>query len=203
MRNTAPADLARVFVAIELPPPVIAALETVQDALAASQLPLRLTGAAGIHLTLAFLGEIPVARVAVVNAAVVASAAAVAPFDLRAEGIGMFPNARVPRVIWAGVEGTAEAMAGLTAVREGIAAQLAAAGFTIDRRFDPHLTLARVRDGATGAERAAIGAAVQALPRPAPAPFAVTQISVMRSVLQRGGAVYSALAQVPLRADSA
>ena len=198
MSQNPTAGVVRVFVAIELPPPVITALTAVQQQLAAQGLPLRLAAPAGLHLTLAFIGEIPAGQVPVLVGAVQQGAAGTGPFQLRAEGLGMFPNARAPRVVWAGVEGAPDAMAALTALREGIATQLRAAGFAFDRRFDPHLTLARVRDGCAPAERARVGAAVQALPGLTPVPFDVTGVSVMRSDLRPGGAVYSRLAHVVL-----
>lgn len=190
----------RTFVAIELPAPVIEALVAVQRQLAAGQLPLRLSAPAGLHLTLAFIGEIPAARVAALIAAVEAGCAGGTPLALRAEGLGMFPNARAPRVIWAGVQGSPAAMAALTRLRAGIVAALAQAGCPTDRHFDPHLTLARVRDGTAPADRARIGAAVQALPTFDAHPFAVDKISIMRSDLRPAGAIYSRLAAAPLHA---
>jgi len=198
MSQNPTAGVVRVFVAIELPPPVITALTAVQQQLAARALPLRLSAPAGLHLTLAFIGEIPAGQVPALASVVQQGAAGTGPFQLRAEGLGMFPNARAPRVIWAGVEGAPDAMAALTALREGIATQLRGAGFTLDRRFDPHLTLARVRDRCTPTERAEIGAAVQALPGLAPVLFDVTGVSVMRSDMRPSGAVYSRLAHVVL-----
>jgi 2'-5' RNA ligase len=198
MSQNPTAGVVRVFVAIELPPPVITALTAVQQQLAARALPLRLSAPAGLHLTLAFIGEIPAGQVPALAGAVQQGTAGTGPFQLRAEGLGMFPNARAPRVIWAGVEGAPDAMAALTALREGIATQLRGAGFTLDRRFDPHLTLARVRDRCTPTERAEIGAAVQALPGLAPVLFDVTGVSVMRSDMRPSGAVYSRLAHVVL-----
>ena len=189
----------RTFVAIELPAAVRTALAELQTALRATALPLRLTAPEALHLTLAFVGEIPAVRVADLTAAVAGGAQGVGPFVLRAEGVGMFPNARAPRVVWAGVEGDPDALARLTNLRATLVRELAAAGFPADRRFDPHLTLARVRDGASPADRAAIGAAVQALPSLSAVAFPVPAVSVMRSDLQSGGAVYSRLAEVVLR----
>ena len=60
----------RVFVAVELPEGLLAALGQVQAQLRAANLPLRLVRPEGIHLTLAFIGEIPAARVAAVSVAV-------------------------------------------------------------------------------------------------------------------------------------
>ncbi len=188
----------RVFVAIELAGGIRAALAGVQARLAAARLPLRLTRSEGIHLTLAFIGDIPAAAVPALIGAVEGAATGRAVFTLRAEGLGMFPNARRPRVVWAGIQGDPEDRTRLEALHTGLAAALPAAGFTADPRFDPHLTLARVGDRATPAEAAAIGALVQTLSLPTGLAFDVAHVSVMRSDLHPNGAIYTRLAAVPL-----
>ena len=69
--------------------------------------------------------------------------------------------------------------------------QLAVAGFQRDRRaFQPHLTLARLPQALTAAQReiAARVSAEVALPRTPP--LTVQQVSLMRSQLGPGGARY-------------
>ena len=191
----------RVFVAVELPEGLLAALAQAQAPLRAANLPLRLVRPEGIHLTLAFIGEIPAARVAALTAAVEHGAVGIAVFSLRAEGLGLFPNARRPRVVWVGVQGEAEDRARLGALHAQVTRELQAAGFPCDTRLDPHLTLGRVQERATPAEAAQIGAIVQTLTLPTPLPFDVGHISVVRSELRPGGAVYTRLQAIPLRAD--
>ena len=191
----------RVFVAVELPEGTRAALEGVQARLAAARLPLRLVRPEGMHLTLAFIGDIPAARVPALTGAIEQAAAGVPVFTLRAEGLGMFPNARRPRVVWAGVQGDPADRARLDAVHAALIPALAAAGFTADPRFDPHLTLARVTDRATAAEAAALGTTVQELALPGGLDFTVAHISLMRSDLRPSGAVYTRLAAIPLAPD--
>ena len=195
--------MVRTFVAIELPDAVRAALLRVQTALSATRLPIRPVRPEGIHLTLAFLGEIPAGRVPAVRAAVQQSAAGIPVFTLRAEGVGMFPHARRPRVVWVGVEAEPEARAHLETIQRRLVAALQAARFECDARFDPHLTLGRVQDYATAEQAAQIGAAVQALPRLAPVAFDVAHISIMRSDLRPGGAVYTRLDAIPLLPEAA
>ena len=187
----------RVFVAIELPEGIRAALEGVQRQFPA-RLPLRLVRPESIHLTLAFIGDIAAARVPALIGAMGQAAAGVPVFTLRAEGLGMFPNARRPRVVWAGVQGDPDDRARLDVLQRQLAAALQAAGFTSDPRFDPHLTLGRVSDRATPTEAATIGTTVQALALPSGLTFAVAHLSLMRSELRPGGAVYSRLHAVPL-----
>jgi 2'-5' RNA ligase len=191
----------RVFVAVELPEGLRAALEGVQARLAAARLPLRLVRPEGIHLTLAFIGAIPATRVPALTRAIEQAATGLAVFTLRAEGLGMFPNARRPRVVWVGIQGDPAPRARLDALHAALVPALAAAGFTADPRFDPHLTLARVTDRATAAEVAAIGPTVQGLTLPTGLDFTVAHVSLMQSDLRPGGAVYTRLAAVPLAPD--
>lgn len=95
----------------------------------------------GIHLTLKFLGEISEARLAIAIAAL-SSIRQFPPFPLEVSGCGFFPDARRPRVLWAGVSAPAD----LTGLARQVDAALTAHGFAPeDRALQPHLTLARFR----------------------------------------------------------
>ncbi len=202
MTTPAPERPIRAFIAVELPTTVRAALGTRQDELAAASLPVRLAALPGLHLTLAFIGDIPAGRVDDLTAAVRQGCGGIASFQLWAAGLGMFPHARGPRVVWAGVEGTPAALAALQTLHAAIHRALAAAAFPADQEFDfkPHLTLARVRDGIASAERARIAPVVQALTL-APAPFPVAAVSIMRSDLRAGSAVYTQLDTIALSSE--
>jgi 2'-5' RNA ligase len=91
---------------------------------------------AKVHLTLAFLGDVPVERIA----AAVDAARAVrpAPFAFALDRVGSFRGARVA---WAGC---VEPPAALAALAADLADRLVAAGFATDPRpYAPHATLAR------------------------------------------------------------
>ena len=89
-----------------------------------------------IHLTLAFLGEVPGDRVESASAAGAQARGAAFPFRL--DEVGSFRRAGVA---WAGCR---RAPAGLVSLRSDLAASLAARGFTLEERaFAPHITLAR------------------------------------------------------------
>ena len=61
----------------------------------------------------------------------------------------MFPNPRRPRVLWVGLEGDLNALAGLQAAVEQAVTGL---GYAAEERpFSPHITLGRVRRGVSGA----------------------------------------------------
>ena len=89
-----------------------------------------------IHLTLAFLGEVPPERIEAARAA--GDATGGKGFELAFDCVGSF---RAAQVAWAGQRETSAALAGL---QSRLAAALAARGFALeDRPYTPHLTLAR------------------------------------------------------------
>jgi 2'-5' RNA ligase len=187
----------RLFVALEPPEPVRRRLAAVADELR------RAAGRAGdevrwvrpenVHLTLQFLGAVPEERVAAVEAALRDAAAGGRPLSLSLHGAGGFPNARRPRVLWAGLEGD---LAPLAALAADLGARLAKLGFPPeDRPFSPHLTLGRAREG-----RGAPGLA-GALARAAQAeatPWRATELVLFESHLSPRGPRYEAVARIAL-----
>ena len=93
----------------------------------------------GAHATLKFIGEVSPAQAENIQEAL-GNIRASAPIDLRFQGLGFFPDARHPRVFWAGIEGGA-ALARLAAAIEDALAPLGIAREARD--FHPHITLAR------------------------------------------------------------
>ena len=93
----------------------------------------------GIHLTLKFLGDIDPALVEDVLRAMEQAASGTLPFQVHLNGLGVFPNLRRPRVLWAGVGGDMDA---LGALQEKVEAAMEGLAFPRERRaFSPHLTL--------------------------------------------------------------
>jgi 2'-5' RNA ligase len=117
----------------------------------------RLSGAAGLHLTLAFLGGVERARLPALAAALAAELAGLAGPQLSLSGSGAFPSLARPRVLWVGVEERA-APGRLAACRAAVLAGLARAGLAelgaergvpaegvTPHVFTPHVTVARPR----------------------------------------------------------
>ena len=190
-------ERVRCFVAVELP----AEARRCIGALAAG---LRETGVRGlrpvnpdgVHLTLKFLGDVSTSTVGEVSSALEAAAAAAQPFDLDLRGVGGFPDMRRPRVLWVGVGGDLDA---LQRLYESVESALAPLGFPPEgRAFTPHLTLARLRDGTSTEERARAGAVLASLAWEEGASAPVGGVSLMRSTLGPGGAVYARLRWVGL-----
>ncbi|MGK4003546.1 RNA 2',3'-cyclic phosphodiesterase [Sorangium sp. So ce1036] len=148
---------------------------------------------AGLHITLAFMGEIGEERLPLVIAA--ASVAGFhRPLTLRIEKGGAFGTRRRPRVLWLGVGG---AVSALTAIHRDLeqALSLSTGYVPEDRPFAPHLTLARSRDPRGDPALEACAQRIEGVD------FGETQVRelvVYQSELTPKGARYTALARVPL-----
>jgi len=185
----------RLFVAIELPGDVREALGRLQHELQRRGLEkLRWVQPEGIHLTLKFLGETPAERVTAISEALAGVAVGIAPHELTLGGLGTFGGSR-PRVLWLDLGGDVEAV---RALQERIESALGELGFERETRgWSPHLTLARVRPEAAREAASAIPTALGAVDAPSGV-IAVREVSLMRSTLRPGGAVYERIAAFPL-----
>ncbi|MEP6991523.1 MAG: RNA 2',3'-cyclic phosphodiesterase [bacterium] len=135
----------RLFLALELQPPVGEALEEAIAPLRAAAPELCWVPPAKRHLTLKFLGDVPHARVGEVTAMTDAIARGHHPFEMELGGVGAFPNFRRARVVWSGVAHEPR----LELLHHDLEVAGDAVGFELEgRAFRPHVTLARVRTAA-------------------------------------------------------
>ena len=149
-----------------------------------------------IHLTLKFLGDIDPALVEDVLLAMEQAASGSLPFHLHLNGLGVFPNQRQPRVLWAGLGGDLDV---LGALQEKLETAMYGLNFPRERRtFSPHLTLGRVRDGVSAVARQRVGAVVTSGSLEDADSWPVNMVHLMRSNLTPEGAVYSSLGSASL-----
>lgn len=187
----------RLFVACELPPEMKAALASLQEALRKKGAPrLRWVRPDGIHLTLKFLGAVPQDKVAAICEALAPTVQGIPPLALSLAEVGTFGDRRGPRVLWVSMQGDLEPLARL---QQRIEKALEPLGFPPERRaFSPHLTLARVPDAMGSGERQPLRELAKATPAPTAPAVTIRELSLMRSILGPGGAVYERLAAFPL-----
>jgi RNA 2',3'-cyclic 3'-phosphodiesterase len=129
----------RLFIAIAIPEEIRAAVAAVLQEFRAVAPQAKWVRAENLHVTLKFLGETPAEKLGALQTALarVDSPQAV-QLDFR--GLGFFPNEKRPRVIWAGME----ASANLQALVADVDQATHRLGFPLEERpFTPHLTLAR------------------------------------------------------------
>ena len=154
---------------------------------------------AGLHVTLAFLGEVPQGRFAALEA-VCSAPFSQPPFRLSLSVAGVFPPSGAPRVIWMGPGRGGKHVASVAGL---LWRRLEGAGYgPFPGRFQPHVTLGRVRRARAGAARRlrALLADGSALPEVA---WTVDRVSLYESRLGSGGSTYHRLATAALRDGAA
>lgn len=194
--------MLRCFAAVEVASPVVRrALEGAQLELRrafGTPAPVKWVPAHQFHLTLKFLGEVAPEAADRAVGALQRAAGRQSAFTVRLAGLGAFPGAGRPSVLWAGVGGGA---AELGALAEAVEGEMAQDGFPRERRpFSPHLTLGRVREGSR--VPAAIPQALAASAGRAFGEWRVVRVVLMRSELTPRGPVYSVHGIALLREES-
>lgn len=194
-------EQVRAFVAIELPPQVRDVLAGLVQELSRARLRgVRLVRPEGVHLTLKFLGDVQVAQVEAIACALARVARAHEPFLLELAGAGVFPERSAPRVLWVGIEGDMEP---LRALQRDVEAALETLGFAREERgFKPHLTIGRIKEGASPADRREAERALASAWTSPGVRMEVGSVSLMKSILRPDGAIYERLASVSLGTGS-
>ena len=131
----------RAFVALEVPATTIDSLVDFQKELSSSGADLKLVERENLHFTMKFLGEISETQAAEADSRLRSLSLKSARVEVR--GVGAFPSASRPRVVWAGVTKEHERLIIPTA--KAVLDSLADIGERDERPFQLHLTLARVR----------------------------------------------------------
>ena len=177
----------RLFVALDLPDDACRALAAWQAQVLACEPALRMVAPSSLHVTLSFLGPQSPHRVAAIAAIMNDHAASVSGLALG--GASWRPRSH-PRLL--AVE-LIDGAGSLGAVQGRMAGALQDAGVARReaRAFWPHVTVARVRRGASVDVRRALAA-------PASIAFAGAALTLYRSHPRPAGAVYEALAHTPL-----
>ena len=184
----------RTFIALTPPTTFQHTIAEVRAVFQPLQLPWRWVAPEQIHLTLKFLGHVPVEQVTVIAQAMEYAAQGQTAFTLRAQSLGCFPHPSRPRVLWIGLADPSQALAHLT---ECLTTALLPLGFPPeDRPFHPHLTLARAQNSICSNQLLPV---LQAYQNWCFGEFSVTQLHLFQSELQRGGALHTSLRAVTLQ----
>lgn len=131
----------RLFCAIDIPAGIKASLRLLIDQLRPLA-KLAWSPVENLHVTTKFIGEWPEERLPEM-ARVLDGLPKPGSVEIAVRGLGWFPNARNPRVFWAGIE-SSDALRTLARETDRAAARLGVV--SEEREFHPHLTLARRRN---------------------------------------------------------
>jgi len=182
----------RCFIAIHLDDAIKSQLASAQAYFADLRGKVSWTKREQMHLTIKFLGEVPDERIKPVTDVLRTCAVQVDPFEFPVEQLGCFPaSGSQLRILWVGVSAPAE----LVKLNDLLQQSYVELGYPAEnRKFTPHLTIARVRhtnnadayrtviarhdDFSAGSQQA-------------------ESVILFRSDLRATGAVYTRLATIP------
>jgi RNA 2',3'-cyclic 3'-phosphodiesterase len=138
----------RSFLAFELPPEIKEQVRQVSENLKRSKMDVRWVKPDNIHLTIVFLGDVREGDISAIVREIEQVCCGFHPFDIYLKGLGLFPDRRRPRVLWAGYDGDIERMESL---RDVLHERLIPFEIKAEKRqFKPHLTLGRFRNPGKG-----------------------------------------------------
>jgi RNA 2',3'-cyclic 3'-phosphodiesterase len=198
---------ARLFVSVTPPSDAVEHLGAVVDELEVSRAnqpghSTRLAARHRWHITVAFLGDVPMGRVDDAVEAVQAAVARVnlAPFPLCFAGGGTFGRGRLA-ILWCGVDGE---LASLRRLAEQVRRDLRKAGLPFDKKLlRPHLTISRPGARVPREQIAADVATLKAYRGPL---WSVSDVQLMRSEMEQSptgpAPRYTPLATIQLPATS-
>jgi 2'-5' RNA ligase len=190
--------MTRTFIAIERNEHLQHHLEQVIHQVAQILPSMRWVNPKGIHLTLAFLGELDDAQLADAAQAAQVAAQQVEAFHYRLTRLGIFGASRHPRVLWMGIDETSGTLNNLQRI---LYQQLEQRGFALDKRaFSPHLTLARGKAPLSPSEQHSVQQLLEGSQQgiTSTAIYPVQHIEVMKSELSKVGTNYTLLRSYPL-----
>jgi 2'-5' RNA ligase len=187
-----PSAQVRAFVAIELSSEAKSFLATIVTDLKKTAADVKWARPEGMHLTLKFLGNISTDLIPVLEARLGPVFCVQKAVSLRVNGLGAFPNLGRPRVIWAGLQDSEDALGPLARRVEELLVPL---GFDREKRaFTPHLTLGRVRSNRKMADL--VEEVRQNIDVEGPS-FRADHAVLFQSILRPTGAEYHSLVRFP------
>ena len=189
----------RLFVGIELGAGMKQAAAAVSDDLQAALARARLRVDArwvpveNLHVTLWFIGEVDDVRAGRITDALNVPIE-LAPFTLRAAGLGAFPPSGPPRVFWIGITAGGDEV---RALHRHVEARLTPLGFEPERRrYSAHLTIARVKDVPRASSQQIRRVLADA--KADAGDTEITAVTLFRSRLSPRGSSYEPLLRIPL-----
>ncbi len=186
----------RLFLGVDLPAPAKGACQGISRELKKTGADVKWVEEANFHVTLKFLGDVAEDRIREVADSCEAVTGSQRGFFFSLKDLGAFPSATAPRTLWIGVQASEKPFERLAQDLEEV---LGRTGFKKEgRAFHPHVTIGRVRSPRNRVHL------IEALHEHGNGVFAADlparAVTLFESTLTPQGALYTALAILPLAA---
>ena len=185
----------RAFIAIDLPESIqqnIAKQTTRLRQIIGEEL-IRWVPPGNTHLTLKFLGDVPISHLDFLKQSLTQTANSSSAFDLQIGGLGSFPSSKLPRILWVGIH----APSSLHMLHQNIEITMGRLGYKKEERpFSPHLTLGRARQNISPTDSVKIRDALQAIQLGNIGTARVNSVHLIKSDLNSTGSEYTKLFSV-------
>lgn len=189
-------DTLRTFIAIELPDEIQKKLGDFSNSLKNPQDKISWVSPKNIHLTLKFLGNVPVGDIDSIQNVISDTAKLYTSFEASIKGTGIFPSERSPRVLWIGTDKGKE---DIKIIYTDMENRLASIGIPKEERgFTAHLTIGRIKYIKDTKEFAQN---ISKHKEDLFGNFTVDSISLVKSILTPKGSVYETLYKAALKND--
>ena len=190
-------ETLRTFIAVDFPIEIKAKIEEITTYFN-TQLPskvIKWVDANNIHLTLKFMGETPANQLEPIKRAMQQVVTTFPIFDVAIENLGMYPNAKKPRVIWLGIS----CEENLISLYKKLDQALKEIGIQPERRpFSPHLTVGRVRRSADPESVIIVGKTLSEFKVSTLGRVTINEVVYYQSELTPQGPNYTILQSTPL-----
>jgi len=184
----------RSFIAIELDQETKKKVLEIQNEF--SQFPLTYPKKDYLHLTLTFMDNIHTENVNSIIQIIKSAARQTPCFYLKFSSLGAFPNLKLPKVVWIGLDGDLEILFNL---EKRLNKPLKQQGFiTETEKFIPHITFGRVKSFANKNIRKHLGEAIQRYGKIENVRIPCQYISFFKSIPTSAGYVHELLSRVSL-----
>lgn len=181
-------ESVRAFLALEVSEEVKNRIMEFEKEIEAVKADIKLVEKENLHVTMKFLGEIDAGLLDKIFE--IMERAKAEKFTMKVEGVGVFPNWRIVRVVWVGIGEGGERIIRIQRALEG---GLVGLGFERERDFVPHVTVGRVR---SPRNRERLLQVLERYKRHQFGTCLVDRLVLKKSVLTPSGPVYSNLREV-------
>ncbi|MBF0252668.1 MAG: RNA 2',3'-cyclic phosphodiesterase [Candidatus Omnitrophica bacterium] len=186
-------DTIRLFIAIELSSEAKKTLLNIVDTLKTSEADVKWADQGTMHLTLRFLGDMPIKSIEKLKTKIPKILLGIAPFDFELSQIGVFSSWTTPQVLWVGARDENNKLNNISEkIRQGTFFE----SFNKDKKaFVPHITLGRIK---SSSHRVALRKIARSIVVP-PVKVNVSTVTLFSSKFAPGGVLHTPLARFDLK----